>query len=119
MKILIVDDSTVMRRIVHRSLRQAGLGKINVSEAADGQQALDAIASDKPDFVLCDWNMPGMKGIEMLEKLRASGDTTKLGFITSEASDAMRQRAKDAGAEFLLAKPFTPDDVGRAMSKFV
>ena len=67
MKILVVDDSTVMRKMVMRALRQAGHGGHDYSEAANGKEALEQISKESPDLVLCDWNMPEMTGIEVLE----------------------------------------------------
>jgi two-component system chemotaxis response regulator CheY len=109
MKILIVDDSRVMRSIVTRTLRQAGYDDHDVVQAANGVEALDVIADEEPDLVLCDWNMPEMNGIELLHTLRGQGDTTPFGFVTSEGSAQMRERAAEAGALFLIAKPFTAE----------
>jgi two-component system chemotaxis response regulator CheY len=67
------------------------------------------MAEEEPDLVLSDWNMPEMTGIELHRALRGQGDTTPFGFVTSEGSPEMRQRAQDAGAMFLIAKPFTPE----------
>ena len=108
MKVLVVDDSKVMRLIVMRTLRQAGF-TCEVTEAADGKQALEAIRSAPPDLVLSDWNMPEMTGIELLEALRAEGSRVKVGFVTTEGTAEMRARAMSAGALFLIAKPFTAD----------
>ena len=109
MKILIADDSRVMRQIVTRTLRQAGFSGHDLVEAADGRQAHDLTISEKPDLVLSDWNMPEMTGIECLRALRASGSQVPFGFVTSEGSDDMRSTASAAGALFLIAKPFTAD----------
>ena len=119
MKILIVDDSTAMRRIVRRTLRQAGFGDHDVVEAENGLVALEKVSSEVPDLVLADWNMPEMSGIEFLEALRGKGDNTTFGFITSEGTDEMRQKAKDAGASFLLAKPFTADDMANTLKDYI
>jgi two-component system chemotaxis response regulator CheY len=119
MKILIVDDSMAMRRIVRRTLRQAGFGGHDCVEAENGKLALESVAAEKPDLVLCDWNMPEMNGIEFLRALRASGDATPFGFITTEGTEDMRATAKEAGAAFLLAKPFTPDDMAREAGAFL
>jgi two-component system, chemotaxis family, chemotaxis protein CheY len=108
MRILVVDDSKAMRLIVMRTLRQAGFN-CDVSEAADGKQALEAIRGAPPDLVLSDWNMPEMTGIELLEALNTEGNRVKLGFITTEGTPEMRARATEAGALFLIAKPFTAD----------
>ena len=71
MKILVADDSRVMRQIVIRTLRQAGYDDHDIVEAEDGRDALDKVASESPDLVLSDWNMPNMTGIECLQALRA------------------------------------------------
>lgn len=107
-RVLIADDSRVMRQIVIRTLRQAGYDW-DVREAADGQEALEAVRADEPDVVLSDWNMPNLTGIELLRRLRAEGFSTPFGFVTSEGSDEMRSTADEAGALFLIAKPFTAD----------
>ena len=109
MKILIVDDSKAMRMIVTRTLRQAGYGDHTFIEAVDGTDGLAKVAAEAPDLVLSDWNMPNMTGIDLLRALRAAGDDVPFGFVTSEGSDEMRQRAASAGAAFLIAKPFTPE----------
>ncbi|MFH2000119.1 MAG: response regulator [Planctomycetota bacterium] len=109
MKVLIVDDSKAMRMIVKRTLRQAGFNEIDVDEAGNGKEAIEKINADKPDLVLCDWNMPEMTGIECLEQLKSSGSDVKFGFVTSEGTPEMRQRASAAGALFLIAKPFTAE----------
>ncbi len=107
-RVLVVDDSRVMRQIVVRTLRQAGYDW-EVCEAADGRQALEAVRADEPDVVLSDWNMPEMTGLELLQAMRAEGFGTPFGFVTSEGSVEMRALAGEAGALFLIAKPFTPE----------
>ena len=86
MKILIVDDSKAMRMIVQRTLKQAGFENIQPLEANNGLEALQVVDQQQPDLVLSDWNMPEMKGIELLQALRANGKQVPLGFITSESS---------------------------------
>ncbi|MGZ6737691.1 MAG: response regulator [Mycobacteriales bacterium] len=115
MKILIVDDSKAMRMIVTRTLRQAGYGDHEFLEAENGVQGLELVGSAAPDLVLSDWNMPEMTGIEFLQALRAKGDTTRFGFVTSESTDAMRSLASESGALFLIAKPFTADTFADAL----
>ncbi|MCZ2815522.1 response regulator [Modestobacter sp. VKM Ac-2984] len=109
MKILVTDDSRVMRQIVIRTLRQAGYDDHDIVEAVDGRDAFEKVGSEKPDLVLSDWNMPEMSGIECLEALRASGSQVPFGFVTSEGSPEMREKAANAGALFLIAKPFNED----------
>jgi two-component system, chemotaxis family, chemotaxis protein CheY len=108
-KILIADDSRVMRSIVLRALRQAGYGDADVVQAEDGAHALKMIEEENPDLVLSDWNMPHLTGLDVLKSLRASGDQRAFGFVTSEGSVEMRTLAQEAGALFLIAKPFTAD----------
>ena len=98
MKILVVDDSRVMRQIVVRTLRQAGYGHCDVIEATDGRDGISKVHSEQPDLVLSDWNMPEMSGIDFLSALRASGDDRPFGFVTSEGSEPMRETAARAGA---------------------
>lgn len=109
MKILVADDSRVMRQIVIRTLRQAGFDGHDVVEAEDGRDAFDKVQSESPDLVLSDWNMPNMTGLECLEALRSSGSSVPFGFVTSEGSPEMRDKAAGAGALFLIAKPFNED----------
>jgi two-component system chemotaxis response regulator CheY len=114
-KILVADDSKVMRQIVARTLRQAGYGGHDIVEAENGRDALDKVQTEAPDLVLSDWNMPEMNGIDCLVALRAAGNQTPFGFVTSEGSDEMRARATAAGASFLIAKPFTPEAFDEAL----
>jgi two-component system chemotaxis response regulator CheY len=109
MKILIADDSRVMRQIVVRTLRQAGFGDHTLIEAADGRQAFDLTTSENPDLVLSDWNMPEMTGIEVLRQLRAAGNNVKFGFVTSESTPEMKDQADAAGALFFIVKPFSAE----------
>ena len=119
MKILVADDSRVMRQIVIRTLRQAGYDGHEVVEAENGRDALDKVGSEEPDLVLSDWNMPEMTGIECLRALRASGSDVPFGFVTSEGSDEMRSTAAAAGALFLIAKPFTPEAFDAALAPVI
>lgn len=111
MKILIVDDSRAMRMIVRRTLRQTGYGKAEMTEASNGLEALASIRGDMPDLVLCDWNMPEMNGMELLRALREEGLNMSFGFVTAEGTVEMRHAAKQAGALFLLSKPFRSKDL--------
>lgn len=115
MKILIVDDSKVTRKLVSRCIREAGLGTHTIEEASDGLGALKQVAETSPDLVLTDWNMPHMSGIELANRLRGAGHQVRIGFITSEGTDAMRKEAKAVGAEFFITKPFTADALRTAL----
>ena len=116
-KFLVVDDFSTMRRIVRNLLKE--LGYTNVDEAEDGARALTKLRREQFDFVISDWNMPEMTGIEFLQKLRESGNETPFGFVTTEVSPAMRQMATASGARFLIGKPFTSDDFQDALGDIV
>lgn len=116
MKILVVDDSKAMRMIVKRTLKDAGFGEHPVTEAASGVEGLVALRREAFDVILCDWNMPQMSGIEMLEVFVAEKLPGTFGFVTSEGSVDTRARAAAAGAVFLIAKPFTKEDFQAALT---
>ncbi|MDX1697968.1 MAG: response regulator [Thiohalobacterales bacterium] len=119
MKILIVDDSRAMRLIVMKTLREAGYDGHDLSEAEDGARGLEAIKGDKPDLVLCDWNMPNMTGAELLQALTDEGIETTFGFVTTEATQEMKDRASELGASFMISKPFTPDSFRAALDGYI
>ncbi len=116
MKILIVDDSRVMRQIVIRTLRQAGLDGHDLVEAGNGREGIEAFVASAPDLVLSDWNMPEMSGIDFLRTLRGNGIGVPFGFVTSEGSPEMVTRASAAGALFVITKPFTPEGFRDALA---
>src|SRR3954469_25838999 len=109
MQILIVDDSRTMRMLVNRTLRQAGYGGHDMLEAADGVEGLDLMQEQPVALVLCDWNMPRMSGLELLQTLRARDNKVLFGFVTSEGTASMREVAAHEGANFVITKPFTAD----------
>jgi two-component system, chemotaxis family, chemotaxis protein CheY len=113
--ILVVDDSKAMRLIVRRTLRQAGFGEYEVEEAANGLEALERIGAAAPALVISDWNMPEMNGIELLRELNARKLQVRFGFVTTEGTPDMRAMADEAGALFLIAKPFTPEQFESAL----
>lgn len=113
--ILIVDDSKAMRLIVRRTLRQAGFGDYEVEEAANGLEALECIGKATPALVISDWNMPEMNGIELLKELNNRKLSVRFGFVTTEGTPDMRALADEAGALFLIAKPFTPEQFEAAL----
>jgi two-component system chemotaxis response regulator CheY len=119
MRVLVADDSRVMRRIVVRTMRQAGFDVSDIVEASDGRQAYETVMTQNPDLVLSDWNMPEMTGIESLRAIRAAGSNVLFGFVTSEGSEEMRAEAAAAGAAFLIAKPFTADTFRDVLGAFV
>jgi two-component system chemotaxis response regulator CheY len=118
MKVLIVDDSKAMRMIVMRTLRQAGVDA-TITEAVDGQDGLEKTRADSFDLILSDWNMPRMLGIEFLKALREDGDKTRFGFVTSESNPDMAQLAVEAGASFMISKPFNAQSFQLALAERV
>ena len=110
---LIVDDSSVMRKIVERSLRQAGLDLSKVFEAGNGAEALTVLQGDKVDLILCDINMPVMDGLEFVKQLAGveNAKGTPVVMITTEGSEAHVVQALSAGARGYIHKPFTPEQV--------
>lgn len=112
-RVLIVDDSSVMRKIVERSLRQAGLGIAQVLEAGNGADALAAIQNNDVDLILCDINMPVMDGLEFVKQLSGVGKAkgVPVVMITTEGSEGHVVQALSAGARGYIRKPFTPDQV--------
>jgi two-component system chemotaxis response regulator CheY len=114
-KILVVDDSRVMRQIIVRTLRQAGYGDYDVVEASTGAEGLQKVAEEQPAIVMSDWNMPEMNGLEFLQALRQTGDRRPFGFVTSEVTPEIRQEALRSGAAFFITKPFTPDSFATAL----
>jgi two-component system chemotaxis response regulator CheY len=117
MKILIVDDSKAMRMIVKRTLRQAGYEDHVIEEANNGVEAFQMIQSSTPDLVLSDWNMPEMNGLQLLQTIKQNGLTVKLGFVTSEGTPEMKQKAEEEGALFLISKPFTVETFQQTLSQ--
>ena len=117
MTILVVDDSSVMRKIVIRTLRQAGFGDHDVVEAEDGVEGLAKVKESRPDVVLSDWNMPNMDGLQFCEALRAENIDVPFGFVTSESTVEQKALGAGAGAAFMLSKPFTADVLSAELSK--
>jgi two-component system chemotaxis response regulator CheY len=112
-RILIVDDSSVMRRIVERSLRQAGLDLSVVLEAGSGIEGLDVLKDKQVDLILSDINMPAMDGLEFLRQIRAQNlaPGVPVVMITTESSEEHVKQAIQSGAQGYIRKPFTPDQV--------
>jgi two-component system, chemotaxis family, chemotaxis protein CheY len=111
--VLIVDDSAVMRKIVERSLRQAGIELDKVLEADSGATALSVIQQNVPDMIFSDVNMPTMDGIEFIRQLQSveSAKGVPVVMITTEGSQTRVMEALSLGAQGYIRKPFTPDQV--------
>lgn len=110
---LIVDDSSVMRKIVERALRQAGLEALVVFEAGSGTEGLDLLRRQRVDLILSDINMPSMDGLEFLRQIRLQdlAQGTPVVMITTESSEEHVRQAIQAGARGYIRKPFTAEQV--------
>lgn len=110
---LIVDDSSVMRKIVERSLRQAGIELSEVIEAGNGSEALTVLQESQVDIILCDINMPVMDGLEFVKSLSGvkNAKDVPVIMITTEGSESHVVQALSNGARGYIRKPFTADQV--------
>ena len=110
---LIVDDSSVMRKIVERSLRQAGLDPLVVREAGSGVEGLDVLRAEHVDLIVSDINMPAMDGLEFVRQIKAQNlaPGVPVVMITTESSEEHVKQAIQAGARGYIRKPFTAEQV--------
>ena len=115
--VLLVDDSSTMRKIIGRSLRQAGIDFDNIFEAGDGLEALELLEKEKVDIVLSDINMPNMDGISFLREKaeRAAIKHIPVLMISTETGEDIIGEAKSLGAVGAIKKPFTPDKVNEVL----
>ena len=116
-RFLVVDDFSTMRRIVRNLLKE--LGFLNVQEAEDGVEALVKLRADEFDFVVSDWNMPNMTGIELLREIRADAKLKHLPvlMVTAEAKKENIIEAAKAGASGYVVKPFTAATLDEKLKK--
>lgn len=117
MKILVVDDMVTMRRIVKNILKQLGFS--NVDEAENGQEALQKLRTDTFGFVVSDWNMPVMTGIDLLRAIRADEKLkpTPVLMVTAEAQQSNLVEAVQAGVNNYIVKPFTAETLQEKIAK--
>lgn len=117
MKILVVDDMSTMRRIVKNILKQLGFN--NLEEAENGQEALTKLKADTYGFVVSDWNMPVMMGIDMLRAIRADESLKKIPvlMVTAETQKENLMEAVQAGVSNYVVKPFTAETMQDKINK--
>ena len=117
MKILIVDDFSTMRRIIKNLLRD--LGYTNTQEADDGVTALPMLKGGNFDFLVTDWNMPGMQGIDLLKEVRADAKLASLPvlMVTAEQKREQIVEAAQAGVNGYIVKPFTAQTLKEKIDK--
>ncbi len=113
LRALIVDDSSVMRKIVARALQQGGIAVGEIMEARNGAEALEIMNRQKVDLVLSDINMPVMDGLEFVRQLQSveNAQGVPVVMITTEGSESHVMEAISCGARGYIRKPFTPDQM--------
>jgi len=118
-KILVVDDFATMRKVIRNLLKQAGYE--NVAEAEDGVAALKLLKSTRMDFVISDWNMPNMTGIELLRAVRSDSELNTMPFlmVTAESLKENVVEAVKAGVSNYIVKPFTAEVLGDKIEKIM
>ena len=118
-KILVVDDFATMRKVVRNLLKQ--IGYENIIEAEDGVSALKVLKSQKIDFIVSDWNMPNMTGLELLKAVRADNELNATPFlmITAEALQDNVVAAVRAGVSNYIVKPFTAETLNGKIQKIM
>lgn len=117
MRVLVVDDFATMRRIISNVLKQ--LGFENILEAEDGTKALQVLETEKVDFVITDWNMPQMSGLDLLKAIRASEDKKDIPvlMVTAEAMQENIMKAAQAGVNNYIIKPFDAKTLSDKINK--
>ena len=113
---MVIDDSPVIRKVARRILE--GMGYV-VSEAVDGVDALEKCVHNMPDAIMVDWDMPRMDGVEFIEALRTreEADNTKILFCTSEVMVTEMMKAKRAGCQGYMLKPYTRDTLQQKLAE--
>jgi len=116
MRVLLAEDSGVMRSIIRRSLKSFGVS--DIVEAADGLQAIELFQGGGVDLVLTDWNMPGKDGAEVAREIRAQDKNVPIIMITTEAERSKVLEAIQAGVSDYLIKPFTVSTLEQKLDRF-
>ena len=114
-RVLVADDSSTMRKIILRSLQAVGVTE--VTEAADGSEAVGLFKPGDFDMVLTDWNMPGKTGLEVVQEIRAQDKDVPIIMVTTEAEKGRVMQAIQAGVSDYLVKPFTADTLREKLQK--
>lgn len=118
-KILIVDDSSVTRAVLKKTVQMTGVDVEEFYEAANGQEALEHLAAKKVDLILADLNMPQMNGLEMTDKIKSDPKTANIPIIvvSTEASAARIKLLKEKGIRGYVHKPFTPESIRNVLEE--
>jgi len=118
-KVLIVDDSAVLRKVIIGILKDLGVAADNITEAGDGTEGVKQALGAEFALILMDWNMPNMLGIDAVKAIRAAGNTTPILMVTTEGERANVVAAIQAGANNYLAKPFTGESLREKIEQLV
>jgi len=119
MKVLVADDAGVMRKVIIRELLELNIKADEITEAADGEQAVQAAQGQQFDLILMDWNMPVMLGIDAVREIRKAGIKTPILMVTTEGERANVIEVMKAGANNYLMKPFTKEDFRAKVSQLI
>ncbi|MGD2063540.1 MAG: response regulator [Nitrospirota bacterium] len=119
--VLIVDDSSTMRKIVHRNLKQTGLSFDEVFQAGDGQEALAVLAEHPVNLILSDWNMPNIDGLGLVQAVRGNPSFAHIHIImiTTEGGETKVSEALASGANGYVKKPFTAEDLEQQLASMM
>jgi two-component system chemotaxis response regulator CheY len=112
---LVADDSSTMRKIILRSLNAVGVN--DITEAADGEEAIKLFGDGSFNLVLTDWNMPGKSGLEVIQAIRTTNKEVPIIMVTTEAEKSRVLEAIQAGVSDYLVKPFTADTLREKLAK--
>jgi two-component system chemotaxis response regulator CheY len=119
--VLVVDDSLPMRAVMKKTLKASGFNVGNISEAANGNEALQVLRQDWVDLVITDYNMPDMNGFELLSRMKADEilKAIPVVVVTTEGSQQRVREFMDAGAADYIRKPFTPEEIRSKLSRIM
>jgi two-component system chemotaxis response regulator CheY len=119
LKVMIVDDMSVSRGLLFQALEEIGMK--NVLSSKSGEEALEVLTRSPAHLVISDYNMPGMSGLDVLEKLRRNSATAKIGFmlVTGTPTPEVLERGRKLGLNNLVRKPFTPDSLKASIEAVV
>lgn len=119
LKVLVVDDSAIMRKVIIGILNGLNIKAENITQAGDGVEAVSMAGSDQFSIILMDWNMPNMLGIDAVKAIRDSGNTTPILMVTTEGEKTNVVKAIQAGANNYLVKPFNAEDLREKFEQLV